>query len=110
DVLVALNDEGFGLFGDALREGGILFYNSDVFTPEPEPGRTEFGLPISALAKIEKDADRHEVESEQLKRLPPPKNIVGLGALMKLVDAPLEPAEAYIRDLFGRKGEAIVRM
>src|SRR5829696_108191 len=26
DVLVALNDEGFGLFGDALREGGILFY------------------------------------------------------------------------------------
>jgi 2-oxoglutarate ferredoxin oxidoreductase subunit alpha len=110
DVLVALNDEGFGIFGDALREGGILFYNADVFTPEPEPGRTEFGLPISDLAKAEKDAVRHEVEAEQLKRLPPPKNIVGLGALLRLVDAPMDHAEDYIRDLFGRKGEAIVRM
>src|SRR5207249_3218765 len=32
------------------------------------------------------------------------------GALLRLVSAPLEPAEQYIRDLFGRKGEAIVQM
>jgi 2-oxoglutarate ferredoxin oxidoreductase subunit alpha len=110
DVLVALNHDGFALFGDALREDGILLYDSDVFTPEPSPGRTDFALPISTFAKAEKEAVRHEIEGEQLKRLPPPKNIVGLGALLRLVNAPLEPAERYIRDLFSRKGEAIVRM
>ncbi len=110
DVLVALNDEGFGLFGSALREDGILLYDSDVFQPEPEPGRTDYALPISTLARAEKEAVRHEIEGEQLKRLPAPKNIVGLGALLHLVSAPLDPAEQYIRDLFGRKGEAIVRM
>jgi 2-oxoglutarate ferredoxin oxidoreductase subunit alpha len=110
DILVALNDEGFDLFGEVLREDGILLYDSDVFTPEEMPGRTVFALPISTLAKAEKEAVRHEIEGEQLKRLPAPKNIVGLGALLRLVSAPLDPAEQYIRDLFGRKGEAIVRM
>ncbi|HZO89869.1 MAG TPA: 2-oxoacid:acceptor oxidoreductase subunit alpha [Chthonomonadaceae bacterium] len=110
DVLIALNDEGFDLFGEGLREDGILLYDSDVFTPTPCPGRTDYGLPISALARIQKEAVRHEVTPEQLKRLPAPKNMVGLGALLRLVNAPLQPAEQYIRDLFGRKGEAIVQM
>ena len=110
DVLVALNDEGFDLFGDVLKEDGILLYDSDVFTPAPEPGRIMYALPVSTLAKAEKEAVRSEVEGEALKRLPPPKNIVGLGALLRLIDAPLEPAEEYVRTLFGRKGEAIVRM
>ena len=110
DVLVALNDEGFALFGQGLREDGILLYDSDVFTPEPSLGRTDYALAISTLARTEKDAFRHQVEAEQLKRLPAPKNIVGLGALLRLVNAPLEPAEQYVRDLFGRKGEAIVQM
>jgi 2-oxoglutarate ferredoxin oxidoreductase subunit alpha len=110
DVVVALNDEGFGIFGDVLREDGILLYNSDVFHPEPAPGRVEFALPITTLARAEKEAVRHDVEGEQLKRLPAPVNIVGLGALLRLVNAPLDPAEQYIKDLFGRKGEAIVRM
>jgi 2-oxoglutarate ferredoxin oxidoreductase subunit alpha len=110
DVLVALNDEGFDLFGDGLREDAILLYDSDAFTPPPAPGRVDYALPISTFARAEKDAARHLVEPEQLKRLPPPKNIVGLGALLRLVAAPLEPAEQYIRDLFGRKGEAIVQM
>ncbi len=110
DVVVALNDEGFDLFGDVLKEDGILLYDSDVFHPDPEPGRTDYALPITTLAKAEKEAVRHEIEGEQLKRLPPPKNIVGLGALMRLLNAPLDPAEKYITDLFIRKGEAIVRM
>ncbi|MEP6756465.1 MAG: 2-oxoacid:acceptor oxidoreductase subunit alpha [Chthonomonadales bacterium] len=110
DVVVALNHDGFDLFGEGLREDGILLYDSDVFTPRSEPGRTEYALPISTLARAEKEAVRHEVEGEQLKRLPAPKNIVGLGALLRLLSAPMEPAEDYIRTLFERKGEAIVRM
>ena len=51
DVLVALNDEGFDLFGYGLREDGILLYDADVFTPEPSPGRTDYGLAISTLAR-----------------------------------------------------------
>ena len=110
DVFVALNDDGFGLFGEGLREDGILVYDSDVFTPTPEAGRIEYALPISTLANKEKQAVRHRVDSEQLKRLPPPKNIVGLGALLRLMHAPMEPAEQYVKDLFARKGEAIVEM
>lgn len=110
DILVALNDEGFGLFGDGLREDGILLYDSDVFTPQPVPGRKDIPLPVSTLAKEQKEAVRQEVDAETLKRLPPPKNLIGLGALLQLVGAPLEPAEQKVRDLFGRKGDAVVRM
>src|SRR5204863_8820445 len=66
DVVVALNDEGFGLFGDVLKEDGILLYDSDVFHPEPEPGRADYALPITTLAKAEKEAVRHEIEGEAL--------------------------------------------
>lgn len=110
DVLVALNDEGFDLFGEGLREDGILLYNSDVFTPTPSPGRTDYALPVTTLARAEKEAIRHLVVGEALKRLPPPVNIIGLGALLRLVSAPLEPAEKYIHDLFDRKGDEIIRM
>jgi 2-oxoglutarate ferredoxin oxidoreductase subunit alpha len=110
DVLVALNDEGFGLFGTGLREDGILIYNSDVFTPTHSPGRTEYSLPVSSLARAEKEEVRHLVSGEALKRLPAPVNIIALGALLRLVNAPMAPAEKYIHDLFDRKGEAIVQM
>jgi 2-oxoglutarate ferredoxin oxidoreductase subunit alpha len=110
DVLVALNNQGFGLFGDNLRSGGILLYNSDAFSPPVDPTRTDYALPITTLARAEKDKVRHEVSGEQLKRLPAPVNTVGLGALLRLVNAPLEPAEEYLGRVFARKGEAIVRM
>lgn len=110
DIIVALNAEGFDLYGAGLREDGILLYDSDAYTPQPTPGRTDYALPISTLAKNAKDVVRHAVDPEQLKRLPAPKNIVGLGALLALVKAPLAPAENYIRELFGRKGETIVGM
>lgn len=110
DVLVALTKEGFDLFGKELRERGHLLYDADVFTPEFEPGRMEYGLPISTLARAAKEAVKQEADAEALTRLPLPKNIVSLGALMCLLDAPLEPAEQYLHDLFDRKGEAIVRM
>jgi 2-oxoglutarate ferredoxin oxidoreductase subunit alpha len=110
DILVALNHDGFDLFGDVLREDGVLLYNSDVFHPTPEPGRTEYALPITTLARAEKDKVRHAVEPEVLKRLPAPVNMVGLGALLRLLSAPLAPAEQHVRELFGRKGEIVVGM
>ncbi|HZT42884.1 MAG TPA: 2-oxoacid:acceptor oxidoreductase family protein, partial [Chthonomonadaceae bacterium] len=110
DVLVALTAEGCDQYGGGLREDGILLYDLDAFTPAPAPGRTDYSLAISTLARKEKEAVRQQIGPEQLKRLPAPKNIVALGALLRLVNAPLEPAEQYIRDLFGRKGEEIVGM
>lgn len=110
DIVVALNDDGFNMYGGGLREDGILLYDSDSYSPTPSPGRTDYALPMSTLAKTEKDAVKSDVAAEQLKRLPAPKNIVGLGALLRLVNAPLEPAEQYIKDLFGRKGDVIVGM
>ncbi len=110
DILVALNDEGFGLFGDGLRSDGILLYDSDVFTPEPVPGRTDIALPITTLAKQQKEAARALIDPDTLKRLPPPKNLIGLGALLRLVDCPLGAAEKRVRDLFARKGDGVVQM
>ncbi|HEX5323494.1 MAG TPA: 2-oxoacid:acceptor oxidoreductase subunit alpha [Capsulimonadaceae bacterium] len=110
DVMIVLSEEGYELFGQEIAEQGFLLYDADVFTPDPQPGRTDIALAISTLAKAEKEAVKHDVDPEQLKRLPAPKNIVALGALLRLVNAPLEPAEQYVRDLFGRKGEAITRM
>lgn len=110
DVVVALTAAGFALCEDGQREGGMLLYDSDVFTPAPSPGRSDFGLPISTLARAEKEAFRQEKTNENAAAVPAPKNMVGLGALLRLLDAPLLPAERYIQDLFGRKGEAIVQM
>jgi 2-oxoglutarate ferredoxin oxidoreductase subunit alpha len=110
DILVALNDEGFALFGEGLKPGGILLYNADAFQPHADPDRVDYGLPITTLAREQKEAIRHSLEGEILKRLPAPVNTVGLGALMRLVGAPLEPAEAYLRRVFGRKGDAVVDM
>jgi len=110
DILVALNDVGFSLFGSGLRSGGILLYNSDEFAPPADPLRIDYALPITSLAKERKEAVRHELEGEILKRLPAPVNTIGLGALMRLVSAPLEPAEAYLKRVFGRKGGPVVQM
>lgn len=110
DVMIVLTEEGYELFGKEIAEQGFLLYDADVFAPDRQPGRTDIALPISSLAKAEKEAVKHDVDPEQLKRLPAPKNIVGLGALLRLVNAPLAPAEQYVRDLFGRKGEAITGM
>ncbi|NUQ70583.1 MAG: 2-oxoacid:acceptor oxidoreductase subunit alpha [Chthonomonadales bacterium] len=109
-ILVALNKAGFSLFGTGLADGSILLYNSDVFSPPPDPNRVDISLPVTTLAREQKEAVRHEISGEALKRLPAPINTVGLGALMTLVNAPLEPAEAYLNKVFGRKGEAVVRM
>ncbi|MGO8670696.1 MAG: 2-oxoacid:acceptor oxidoreductase subunit alpha [Capsulimonadaceae bacterium] len=111
DIVVVLNEAGFGLYGGDLREDGILLYDSDSHTSTSDvPGRTEIALPITTLAKVERSHVRHVLDADQLKRLPAPKNIVGLGALLQLVNAPLDVAEEHIQALFERKGEVIVRM
>jgi 2-oxoglutarate ferredoxin oxidoreductase subunit alpha len=110
DILVALNDVGFALFGSGMRPGGILLYNSDEFTPPPDPDRVDYAIAITTLAKERKEAIRHDLEGEILKRLPAPVNTVGLGALLRLVNAPLSPAEAYLQRVFGRKGAPVVQM
>jgi len=62
DILVALNAEGFSLFGSGLKRGGVLLYNSDAFVPPTDPSRTDIALPITTLAREEKEAIRHEIE------------------------------------------------
>lgn len=110
DVLVALNPNGVSLYGDGLRENAVLLYDSDCYTPEPDPARKDYALPISSIAKSVKDEARETVGASDLARLPLPKNIVALGALLSLLQAPLATAEENVRSLFGRKGEGIVNM
>lgn len=110
DIMVALNHDGFRQFNTGIDEHTIVLFNSDAFRPEPMPGRLEIALPITSLAHAQKEAVRHEVSAEILKRLPAPVNTVGLGALLRLLGAPLQPAEDDLRRTFTRKGAAVVQM
>ncbi len=110
NILVALTEDGFVSMGGNVAGDGIILYDSDVFTPPTVEGRWLLGMPISTMGKVLKDSLRSELEGDQVARLPAPKNMIGLGALLTLIDAPLTPAEEYIKELFGRKGDAIVRM
>ena len=110
NILVALTEDGFVSMGGNVAKNGIILYDSDVFTPPTVEGRWLLGMPISTMARAQKDTLKAELAGDQIAKIPTPKNMIGLGALLSLIDAPLNPAEQYIQDLFGRKGEAIVRM
>jgi len=94
DMLVAFNQEGYDKHQAWLRPTGLLVYNSNELTP-PEDGRVRFGLPLNELAR----------SIDFLRG----KNIIAIGALVKLFDLPYEKAQQVVKNQLGRKGGELLQ-
>ncbi|MCC7352462.1 MAG: 2-oxoacid:acceptor oxidoreductase subunit alpha [Anaerolineae bacterium] len=96
DMLLAFNQEAYENHAHLLKPGGILVFNSDELTPPtPQNGTAQYGLPLNELAK-----------SISFVR---GKNIVAIGALVKLFDLPYERAQKVVERQLGRKGGELLR-
>lgn len=92
DLLVAYDQESYDLYLGLLKPGGILVYNSNDLRA-PEGVAPAYGLPLDDLAR-QIDFMRG-------------RNIILIGALVKLFDLPYERAAEVVRKQLGRKQELL---
>jgi len=93
DLLVAYDQESHDRYYKLLRPGGIFVYNSNDLTPPDGGGVKRYGLPLNELArKIGFTRGR---------------NIILIGALVKLFDLPYDRAVEVVRRQLGRKKEML---
>ena len=93
DLLVAYDQESQERYYNLLRPGGIFVYNSNDLTPPDGGGVKRYGLPLNELArKIGFTRGR---------------NIILIGALVKLFDLPYDRAVEVVRRQLGRKKEML---
>jgi 2-oxoglutarate/2-oxoacid ferredoxin oxidoreductase subunit alpha len=93
DLLVAYDQESFDRYYKLLKPGGIFVYNSDDLTPSQSGDVKVYGLPLNDLArKIDFVRGR---------------NIILIGALVKLFDLPYDRAVQVVRKQLGRKKEML---
>jgi 2-oxoglutarate ferredoxin oxidoreductase subunit alpha len=93
DLLVAYDEESYDRYYKLLRPGGVFVYNSNDLTP-PASGEVKlYGLPLSDLAR-----QINFVRG---------RNIILIGALVKLFDLPYDRAVEVVRRQLGRKKEML---
>jgi 2-oxoglutarate ferredoxin oxidoreductase subunit alpha len=90
DILLAFNQEAYDNHHDELRQGGILLFDSNEISPPPVAGEIQYPLPLTKLAK-----------SIDFMR---GKNIVAIGALVKIFGLPYDKAKVVIERQLGRRG------
>jgi Pyruvate/2-oxoacid:ferredoxin oxidoreductase gamma subunit len=94
DVLVAFNKEAYDTHAAEVRDGGVIFFNSNDKEFEgfqPEGDARIFGLPIDELARSTGNTRA--------------ANMVVMGALAHLVNMPQEYLEQFVESRF-RRGRA----
>ena len=93
DLLVAYDQESFDRYYKLLKPDGIFVYNSNDLTPPQSSDIKVYGLPLNDLArKIDFTRGR---------------NIILIGALVKLFDLPYDRAVQVVRKQLGRKKEML---
>jgi 2-oxoglutarate ferredoxin oxidoreductase subunit alpha len=93
DLLVAYDQESYNRYFKLLKPGGIFVYNSNDLTPPSGGNVRVYGLPLNDLArKIDFTRGR---------------NIILIGALVKLFDLPYDRAVQVVRKQLGRKKEML---
>jgi 2-oxoglutarate ferredoxin oxidoreductase subunit alpha len=93
DLLVAYDQESYDRYYKLLKQDGIFVYNSNDLTPPDGGGVKMYGLPLNELArKIDFTRGR---------------NIILIGALVKLFDLPYDRAVEVVRKQLGRKKEML---
>ena len=93
DMLIAFDQESIDRYYKMIRSGGILIYNSNDSKPPSMDGITEYALPLNDIAK-----------SINFQR---GRNIITIGAMVKLFDLPLEVAATVVEKQLGRKKELL---
>lgn len=90
DILLAFNREAYDKHHADLRQGGILIYDDNEVTPPQVNDEVQFALPLTRLAK-----------SLEFMR---GKNIVAIGALVKIFGLPYDKARVVVERQLGKRG------
>lgn len=98
NVIIALNKDAVFFHHKHLKEPGAIIYDSslDLGKFKVNPKVKLYPLPVEELIK-KAGADARM------------KNVVMLGALLALVDYPLEDLDDILEETFGRKGKEVVQ-
>ncbi len=93
DMLIAFDQESIDRYYPLVRKNGILIYNSNDSQPPSADGVNQYALPLNDLAK-----------SINFQR---GRNIITIGAMVKLFDLPFETATLVVEKQLGRKKEML---
>jgi len=100
DVLVAFYQHSYDSHRASLRAGGVLLYDSDHVTPNPDDREiTAVAIPITS-ATVEAVGGSAKEKG---------KNIYVLGLLSRMFDLDVPKLNQLIKERFGGKNEDIVR-
>lgn len=100
DVLVAFYQHSYESHRASLRPGGVLLYDSDHVTPNPDDKEiTAVGVPMTS-ATVEAVGGSSKEKG---------KNIYVLGLLTRMFDLDVPKLTQLIKERFGGKNEDIVR-
>ncbi len=98
DVYCAFNQLAYDRYVYAIAKDGTLLYDPKLCTPDDRlAGRRKIELPLEDLS--------HEFTGGSRG-----KNMVALGALMKLFDTPLEYGLKLVSEHFHKKGEEVLNV
>ena len=93
DMLIAFDQESIDRYSPLIRKDGILIFNSNDSKPPSPNGIKQYPLPLNDLAK-----------SINFQR---GRNIITIGAMVKLFDLPFETATLVVEKQLGRKKEML---
>ena len=93
DMLVAFDQESIDRYSSLIRKDGVLIFNSNDSKPPAPNGIKQYPLPLNDLAK-----------SINFQR---GRNIITIGAMVKLFDLPFETATTIVEKQLGRKKEML---
>ena len=93
DMLIAFDQESIDRYYKLIRSGGILIYNSNDGKPPAANGVTQYPLALDELAK--------KINFQR------GRNIITIGAMVKLFDLPFDTATLIVEKQLGRKKEML---
>ncbi|HEX7588669.1 MAG TPA: 2-oxoacid:acceptor oxidoreductase subunit alpha [Anaerolineae bacterium] len=93
DMLIAFDQESIDRYSSLIRKDGVLIFNSNESKPPAPNGIKQYPLPLNDLAK-----------SINFQR---GRNIITIGAMVKLFDLPFETATTVVEKQLGRKKEML---
>lgn len=93
DVLICFDQESIDKYYELVKPGGILLYNANDGAPPARADIKQYGLPLNDIAK--------KINFTR------GRNIITIGAMVKLFDLPYDKATDIVKRQLGRKKELL---